>query len=112
MPYAAASAARPSSPLAPMTTATQLPPIFAAASLPAAKATSVVFGNFPCTCSAKTRTSPMAVLLDHFRFGMQKMDELLDRADLLAGLTFRGRLHLHDLRLGRDVDAEAADLDL
>ena len=52
---------------------------------PAARPTSVVFGNLPCRCSATTRTLPMAS--DHLRFVVQDLDQLLDRADLAAGRT-------------------------
>src|SRR5262245_31839706 len=102
MPYSASSPASASTPC-PRTAATHLPPPFAARSFPAARPTSVVFGNFPWRCSAMTRTLLMS---DDLHFFVEHLEELLDRAHLAARRSLGRLLHLHDLHLGRHVDAE------
>src|SRR5437773_11494594 len=88
-----------------------------AACLPASIAASVVFGSFPLTCSAKTRTSPIAILSsgeasDHLGFGVERLHESFDGFDLAAALSPRRRLHLQHLEPRRGIDSEVAERDL
>ena len=73
--------------------------------------TSVVLGNFPCWCSAKTRTLPMCSMLrrsDDLRFVVQDLHQLLHRADLACRpARFGGGSSLTIFTFGVDVDAEA-----